>query len=122
MTAPSSAWSPSDSPIRVTITPSRSAYFAGEDVSVFLTFTNTRTSVATASRLSPSFAPSHKRASHSVSAAPLSRPPTSPGTPKHSHTGASLLPTNVAEDIHKKGVIGVKLRRKSLSVEINPLG
>jgi RAB6A-GEF complex partner protein 2 len=72
--------------IRVTVTPSQSSYFAGEPFSVLITFTNTR---------SPDLGPSkpssrsHKRGAHSVSLAPIARPPTSPGPPR---TPTSALP------------------------------
>ncbi|TFK71686.1 hypothetical protein BDN72DRAFT_855998 [Pluteus cervinus] len=72
-----------DSAIRVVITPSQSSYFAGEPFSVTITFTNMRTP-----ERSPLIKGSgsghghgHKRGSHSISSAPLARPPTSPGTP-----------------------------------------
>ena len=79
-----------DSPIRVQVTPSQTAYFAGEPFSVIITFTNTRSSSSTytpgPSRLG------HKRAAHSISSAPIARPPTSPAgqprTPTTSHTFA----------------------------------
>ncbi|KIK65894.1 hypothetical protein GYMLUDRAFT_70155 [Collybiopsis luxurians FD-317 M1] len=79
-----------DSPIRVVVTPSQSAYFAGETLSVTITFTNTRirspsegatlAEVPSSSKLVPSRSASktHKRASHSVSSAPIAKPPTSP--------------------------------------------
>ncbi|KAJ4485253.1 Rgp1-domain-containing protein [Lentinula aciculospora] len=72
-----------ESPIRVVVTPSQSAYFAGETLSVTITFTNTRTyspeGEAGLSRVGnmPRSARTHKRASHSVSSAPIARPPTS---------------------------------------------
>ncbi|KAG7092702.1 hypothetical protein E1B28_009032 [Marasmius oreades] len=77
-----------DAPIRVQVRPSQTAYFAGEQFSVIITFTNTRSSTST---LTPG--PSrlgHKRAAHSISSAPIARPPTSPAgqprTPTTSHT------------------------------------
>ncbi|KAE9404371.1 Rgp1-domain-containing protein [Gymnopus androsaceus JB14] len=72
----------SDSPIRVVVTPSQSSYFAGETLSVTITFTNTRTRSpeGETDRAGPSrSARTHKRASHSISSAPIARPPTSPG-------------------------------------------
>ncbi|KAJ3996375.1 Rgp1-domain-containing protein [Lentinula boryana] len=73
-----------DSPIRVVVTPSQSAYFAGETLSVTITFTNTRTyspegEAGPSSRAGAASrsARTHKRASHSVSSAPIARPPTS---------------------------------------------
>ncbi|KAH0838701.1 Rgp1-domain-containing protein [Lanmaoa asiatica] len=62
-----------DPAIRVHVTPSQASYFAGEQFSVTITFTNTRTPE------SPKTKNSHKRGAHSISSAPLARPPTSPG-------------------------------------------
>ncbi|KAF5385589.1 hypothetical protein D9757_006750 [Collybiopsis confluens] len=84
---PSDAAGDPESPIRVVVTPSQSAYFAGETLSVTITFTNTRTRSPTeglaepgpsSSRPSSRSINTHKRASHSVSSAPIARPPTSP--------------------------------------------
>ena len=92
-----------DSGIRVVVTPSQSSYFAGEPFSVTITFTNTR---------SPEFLPvrtasyTHKRGAHSISSAPLARPPTSPGTPR---TPVPAIPThanNGGASIARKGLIG----------------
>lgn len=123
--------------IRVVIQPSQSAYFAGEPFSCTVTFTNTRHAVPS-SRVrshSVSFNPSHKRAAHSVSSAPLARPPTSPGTPK---TAQPFLASQNREGdaegrVSRKGLIGKpataaaavleKKRRnvtRSLSVDITP--
>ncbi|KAI3602341.1 retrograde golgi transport protein rgp1-like protein [Moniliophthora roreri] len=70
-----------DSPIRVQVTPSQTAYFAGEPFSVVITFTNTRSASA-----QPPAGPSragHKRNAHSISSAPIALPPTSPaGQPR----------------------------------------
>ncbi|KAG6864955.1 hypothetical protein C0991_006142 [Blastosporella zonata] len=66
-----------DAGVRVVVTPSQSSYFAGEPFSVTITFTNTRSPEA-----GPSRPHSHKRGAHSISSAPLARPPTSPGTPR----------------------------------------
>lgn len=65
-----------DSAIRVSVVPSQSAFFAGEPFSVTITFTNTRNPDETSKRRT------HKRAVHSISSAPLARPPTSPITPR----------------------------------------
>ena len=70
-----------DEAIRVVVTPSQASFFAGEPFSVTITFTNTRTPEA------PPAAPrsssqTHRRGAHSISSVPLSRPPTSPGTPR----------------------------------------
>jgi len=62
-----------DSAIRVQVTPSQASYFAGEEFTVTITFTNTRTPE------SPKPRNTHRRGAHSISSAPLARPPTSPG-------------------------------------------
>ena len=125
-----------DSAVRVVVTPSQSSYFAGEPFSVTITFTNTRSPEAGPSR---SFSHSHKRGAHSISSAPLARPPTSPGTPR---TAVPVLPTRTrSEDdgAGRKGLVGagrglngsgelsglIEQRRKkqlakSLSVSIAP--
>lgn len=123
--------------IRVVIQPTQSSYFAGEPFTCTVTFTNTR-SAAQSSRvrsLSASFNPGHKRAAHSISSAPLARPPTSPGTPK---TAQPFLAhqnreTDVGDSVRRKGLIGKsdnvrtavleKRRRnitRALSVDIAP--
>ncbi|PPQ84542.1 hypothetical protein CVT25_007612 [Psilocybe cyanescens] len=92
-----------DSPVRIVVTPSQSSYFAGESFSVTITFTNTRSAEAGPSRPSPH---SHKRGAHSISSAPLARPPTSPGTPR---SAAIQTParTKVVEELpRRKGFIG----------------
>ena len=73
-----------DSAIRVQVAPSQASYFAGEEFSVTITFTNTRTPE------SPKPRPAHRRGAHSISSAPLARPPTSPGLPR-----PSALPNTV---------------------------
>ncbi|KAG6807999.1 hypothetical protein H0H92_005735, partial [Tricholoma furcatifolium] len=65
--------------VHVVVTPSQSSFFAGEPFSVTVTFTNTRSPEAGPSR--SAHAHSHKRNAHSISSAPLARPPTSPGLP-----------------------------------------
>lgn len=69
----------SDTGIRISVVPAQSAFFAGEDFKVTVTFTNTRSPTAPAKR---TVSHTHKRAVHSVSYAPLARPPTSPVTPR----------------------------------------
>jgi RAB6A-GEF complex partner protein 2 len=119
-----------DSGIRVVVTPSQSSYFAGEPFSVTITFTNTRSIEA-----GPSKPHSHKRGSHSISSAPLARPPTSPGTPR---TIAQPLPSQRGELPVRRGLVGKerakdeeelpnlleqrrkRLLGKSLSVSIAP--
>lgn len=97
----------SDSPIQVVVTPSQSSYFAGEPFSVTITFTNTRTPESKTLR-SHSQSNTHKRGAHSISSAPLARPPTSPGTPRTS-TPPAPLRANVNGSkmvIKRKGFIG----------------
>ncbi|KAF8879966.1 Rgp1-domain-containing protein [Infundibulicybe gibba] len=66
--------------IRVVVTPSQSSYFAGELFTVTITFTNIRSPVEPPPTRASSH--THKRGAHSISSAPLARPPTSPGTPR----------------------------------------
>ncbi|KAK7057382.1 Rgp1-domain-containing protein [Favolaschia claudopus] len=133
-----------DPPVRIVVTPSQSSYFAGEPFSVTITFTNTRSPDPGPSRaISHS---THRRNAHSISSAPISRPPTSPGTPRTPRT-ATAQPRFSRDDARptRKGLIGrtptslpappsptgslpalVELRRKkmlakSLSVSIAPL-
>ncbi|KAJ3765678.1 Rgp1-domain-containing protein [Lentinula raphanica] len=118
-----------DSPIRVVVTPSQSAYFAGETLSVTITFTNTR-SPSPQGEAGPSSKPgvlsrsahTHKRASHSVSSAPIARPPTSsaglyrPKTPITASGPGSPAPsrqTSLEKEegscARRRGLIGAKL-------------
>jgi hypothetical protein len=94
-----------DSGVRVVVTPAQSSYFAGEPFTVTITFTNTRTPSSTPARHS------HKRGAHSISSAPLARPPTSPGTPLTPRTAAPHVPPsfkNGAGKLARKGLIGKK--------------
>ena len=93
-----------DSPVRVVVTPSQSSYFAGEPFSVTITFTNTRSPEAGPSKPSPT----HKRGAHSISSAPLARPPTSPGTPRSATTQSLSRAQAVADVPRRKGLIGKK--------------
>ncbi|EJD04560.1 Rgp1-domain-containing protein [Fomitiporia mediterranea MF3/22] len=68
-----------NSGIRVAVVPAQSAFFAGESFSVSVTFTNVRSPNSPVKRATSH---SHKRAVHSISSAPLARPPTSPVTPR----------------------------------------
>jgi hypothetical protein len=92
-----------DSPIRVVVTPSQSSCFAGEMMSITITFTNTNTAQETSSRAAPH---THKRGAHSISAVPLAQPPTSPRSPR------TVLPVVVtrkpgeSDAIERKGIIG----------------
>ncbi|KAJ3879668.1 Rgp1-domain-containing protein [Lentinula edodes] len=106
-----------DSPIRAVVTPSQSAYFAGETLSVTITFTNTRTyspegEAGPSSRADalPRSSRTHKRASHSVSSAPIARPPTSsavPGSPAPSRQ--TSLGQESGTRIKRRGLIGKRL-------------
>ncbi|KZS90366.1 Rgp1-domain-containing protein [Sistotremastrum niveocremeum HHB9708] len=110
--------------IHVAIKPLQAAYFAGEPLSVQITFTNTRSAVGPPSTTRPStqttFIPTHKRASHSVSSAPISRPPTSPGTPKTGSPVTSTFPSSSAtrkSKLERKGIIGTKTKRRTPSID-----
>ncbi|KIK99229.1 hypothetical protein PAXRUDRAFT_822997 [Paxillus rubicundulus Ve08.2h10] len=90
-----------DSAIRVHVTPSQASYFAGEQFSVTITFTNTRTSE------SPKARNTHKRGAHSISSAPLARPPTSPGIPRPAALPYIALPLSNGRDVPvRKRLIG----------------
>ncbi|KAK1217397.1 Golgi membrane exchange factor (Ric1p-Rgp1p) subunit [Marasmius sp. AFHP31] len=111
-----------DSPIRVQVTPSQTAYFAGEPFTVTITFTNTRSSSSTytpgPSRLG------HKRAAHSISSAPIARPPTSPAgqprTPTTSHTFAREKEREKEGTIRTSNVQRKRLIGKEVGKEIIP--
>jgi hypothetical protein len=94
-------------PLRITITPYQSAYFAGEHFAVTITFTNTLSpsSVLPKSASTTSLNRSHKRGSHSVSSAPLARPPTSPGLQTLRQGQSAALKSE--EKPSRKGLIGV---------------
>lgn len=127
-----------DSGVRVVVTPSQSSYFAGEPFSVTITFTNTRTPD---SRPSRALSNGHKRGAHSISSAPLARPPTSPGTPRTPLPPLAQRSKSGDDTPTRKGLIGrpqprglkgaeelpelIEQRRKrllakSLSVSISP--
>lgn len=93
----------SDSPVRVVVTPSQSSYFAGEPFSVTITFTNTRSPEVGPSKPS---AYTHKRGAHSISSAPLARPPTSPGTPRSAVTQSPSKTHGLTDIPRRKGLIG----------------
>ncbi|KAI5992450.1 Rgp1-domain-containing protein [Pisolithus albus] len=98
-----------DSAIRVHVSPSQASYFAGEPFTVTITFTNTRT---------PESSPrtrnhTHRRGAHSISSAPLARPPTSPGIPRPSAgvplataTTIASTPSNSRDIPTRKRLIG----------------
>ena len=94
-----------DTGIRVSVAPSQSAFFAGETFSVTVTFTNTRTSKS-AKRAG---AQAHKRAAHSISLAPLAKPPTSPVTPRTSvPVSTSTRTQDRGKSRHeRKGLVGL---------------
>jgi len=123
-----------DSGVRVVVTPSQSSYFAGEPFAVTVTFTNTRSPQS-----GPSRPHTHKRGAHSISSAPLARPPTSPGTPRTSVTPIQTQLKSGEDVSTRKGLVGrsplpkradelpelIEQRRKrllakSLSVTISP--
>jgi len=76
--------------IEVTIGGCESSYFAGEQIELTVTFSNTNTLPSSSNSLSspnpPRSAASHRRGTHSTSSAPLPRPPTSPGVHQAFHT------------------------------------
>ncbi|KAL4255391.1 hypothetical protein AB1N83_013033 [Pleurotus pulmonarius] len=117
-----------DAAIQVVVTPSQSCYFAGESFAVQITFTNTRTPDAPPPRTALSH--THKRAAHSISSAPLARPPTSPRTPR---TMISSIPSQLGMGdgpVVRRNLIGKsmsgekdsvsKAQSRSLSVAIAP--
>ena len=93
-----------DSPVRVVISPSQSSYFAGEPFSVTITFTNTRLPEAGPSKANGHSG--HKRGAHSISSAPLARPPTSPGTPRYTVHVPSYHSKPVDDVPRRKGLVG----------------
>ncbi|THH12849.1 hypothetical protein EW146_g7308 [Bondarzewia mesenterica] len=123
-----------DTALRVVVSPSQSSYFAGEPFSVIVTITNTRSTGSTP----PAQAHTHKRSAHSVSSAPLARPPTSPGLLRSASTAAPRSSTS-KDVLVRKGLIGTakepkgaddlpevekdgvrRVMSKSLSVDILP--
>lgn len=96
-----------DTGIRVAVAPAQSAFFAGETFSVTITFTNTRSTKAAQAKRAGSQA--HKRAAHSISLAPLARPPTSPVTPRTSvPISTSARAQDRAKGKHeRKGLVGL---------------
>lgn len=87
--------------IRVHVTPSQASYFAGEQFSVTITFTNTRAPDSSKPKNS------HKRGVHSISSAPLARPPTSPGILRPAaFTPVSASVNNPRDILVRKQLIG----------------
>lgn len=136
-----------DTALRVVVSPSQSSYFAGEPLQVTITITNTRSASEPAPQPSiPIFPPrhAHKRSAHSVSSAPLARPPTSPGLIRS--TSSTAVPSSSklvsgnglgVNSAQRKGLVGVRdtpadhlhpeiqdvrkrISAKSLSVDILP--
>ena len=92
-----------DSPIRVVVTPSQSSCFAGEIISITITFTNTNTPQETSFQ---TVTRAHKRSAHSISAVPLAQPPTSPRSPR---TALPVIVTRKLGEndvVERKGLIG----------------
>ncbi|KAI6040056.1 Rgp1-domain-containing protein [Pisolithus marmoratus] len=113
-----------DSAIRVQVSPSQASYFAGEPFTVTITFTNTRTPVSSPRARNSSSHNTHRRGAHSISSAPLARPPTSPGIPRPSAgvplaTAATIArtPSNGHALPTRKGLIG---RQDACSSGNNP--
>ncbi|KAJ7770664.1 Rgp1-domain-containing protein [Mycena metata] len=104
-----------DAAVRIVVTPSQSSYFAGEPFSVTITFTNTRSPHTDPARPragshtnSQSPHRAHRRNAHSISSAPIARPPTSPGTPRTPKTAVPLTALGREEGwrLGRKGLIG----------------
>ncbi|RDX43957.1 Rgp1-domain-containing protein [Lentinus brumalis] len=127
-----------DEAIRVVVTPSQASYYAGEPFSVTITFTNTRTPEAPAAAPRSS-SHTHRRGAHSISSVPLSRPPTSPGTPRtvvplflprlnHGEGSSSRrkglighsLSSNSSDEPPSTEVLKKRLLARSLSATLSP--
>ena len=92
-----------DSPIRVVVTPSQSSCFAGEMMSIVVTFTNTNTAQGTSSQ---TVTRTHKRSAHSISAVPLAQPPTSPRSPRTVLPVIVTRKTGGNDVFERKGLVG----------------
>ncbi|KAF8642873.1 hypothetical protein AX16_009379 [Volvariella volvacea WC 439] len=103
-----------DSGIRVVVTPSQSSYFAGEPFSVTITFINTRSPDSSGSSAKNGHL-GHKRGAHSISSAPLARPPTSPGPPR-SALPAVVTRTRSGDEGNavRKGLIGRAKKKEKI--------
>ncbi|KAH8806930.1 Rgp1-domain-containing protein [Flagelloscypha sp. PMI_526] len=121
--SPTTTSATTESGIRITVTPSQSSYFAGEPFEVTVTFTNTHAAAGPSNSLNgiASSTPprGHKRASHSISSAPIARPPTSPGTPT-TRKPPSLSLKTPGKELARHGLIGLKgkNRPKSLAAHL----
>jgi RAB6A-GEF complex partner protein 2 len=102
------AASEDQSGIQVSVTPSQSAFFAGEVFSVTITFTNVRRAASARPQpRSASAVQTHRRGAHSVSSAPLARPPTSPGSPHSASVFKSAFPAGEeTPQRRRKGLVG----------------
>jgi hypothetical protein len=111
----------SDSPIRISVAPQKSSYFAGETMEVHISIHNTRTAMASQIPSSPTPPRSlgHKRASHSISSAQLYRPPTSPGPSAPINSAKSQQNYITSSLIQRKGLVGSKFKPRSFSVDIS---
>jgi len=98
--------------VEVTIGGCESSYFAGEQVELTITFTNTYTrpsssnSTAPLSPQPPRSPNSHRRGTHSISSAPLPRPPTSPGMRQSFHTHSRPSLSTSSDPRTRRGLIG----------------
>lgn len=104
-----------DTALRVVVSPSQSSYFAGEPLQVTITITNTRSASEPSSSLSSTPRHAHKKNAHSVSSAPLARPPTSPGLLRSTSSAAvpstsKLLNGNGSgtKGFERKGLVGLR--------------
>ncbi|KAJ7730664.1 Rgp1-domain-containing protein [Mycena maculata] len=95
-----------DPAVRIVVTPAQSSYFAGEPFAVTITFTNTRSKSPEAAPSRPHSTQGHKRNAHSISSAPIARPPTSPGTPRTPRTAMPPIPREDKDRPGRKGLIG----------------
>lgn len=106
----------SSSGIKVTVSPSKSAYFAGEPFLVTITFSNANSAISSQPSSHARGPPTHRRSAQSVSLGPINSP-TTPGTPKtpsyvfgHTSAAPAQEPTP-----HRKGLVGKAKSRESLS-------
>ncbi|KAG8758419.1 hypothetical protein FRC14_008246 [Serendipita sp. 396] len=97
--------------MEVTVVPSSSCYFAGEEATFDIIFTNVTT---------PSVVPrshTHRRG-HSISSAPLARPPTSPGVFGHKYAPSSpavVAATAPLSSPVRRGIVGSSTNEHSPS-------
>lgn len=96
--------SDAESPIRVVVTPSQSSCFAGETMTMAITFTNTNTAQQASSFRTVSH--THKRSAHSISAVPLAQPPTSPRSPRTVLPIITTRKPGESDVPERKGLVG----------------